>query len=103
MSGQGSYQRRLYFRRCNYDCARRLDGGKVCEMTVQGLHDDFTVCKKAVQDLHDGGTVCETTMQGLHDDFTVCKKAMQDLHSGFTVCEATMQGLHSGFVVITTL
>ena len=36
-------------------------------MTVQGLHDDFTVCK--------------TTMQDLRDDFTVCKKAVQDLQT----------------------
>ena len=34
-------------------------------MTVQGLHDDFTVCKKAVQDLRDDFTVCKKAMQGL--------------------------------------
>ena len=62
---RSSHEGRLYFCRCNYGHARPADGGKVCEMTMQGLRDDFTVCEKAMQGLHDDFTVCETTVQDL--------------------------------------
>ena len=62
---RSSHEECLYFRRCNYGHAKPADGGKVCEMIMQGLRDDFTVCKKAMQDLHDDFTVCEMTVQDL--------------------------------------
>ena len=68
-----------------------------CERAVQGLHSPATHCEKATQVLHGRFTHCERAVQVLHDHAAHCEKAAQALHGRFTHCDNAVQVLHTHF------